>query len=194
MSNASKNAEIDALAMRSEQMTRTVAALEQRIAMLEEENIRFAHLLREHGINVRATSQVALELPPPLEDPLATKDASHALLSGAEQRLLDEACSGSPFFLLIRSATKVDTGHWFRRAPVWVAALADRLVLLAWGAKPWFDAIPFRHLKQSLYNHVTGEVVLAPASGLRIDRFKIAPADGAQILAQIYASKEDDHA
>jgi hypothetical protein len=186
--------ELEVLARRAEQLGRTVATLEQRITLLEEENVHFARLLRERGVEVRASSQIAVELPPPLDRPLTIGDPALPPMREGERRLLEEACAGKPFFLLLRSATRVDTGHWFRRSPVWVAALADRLVLVAWGKTAWVDAVPYRHLKQSLYNHVTGEVVLAPAPGLRLDRFRVAPLDGVQVLAQIYAHKEDAHA
>ena len=40
------------------------------------------------------------------------------------------------------------------------------------------------------YNHVTGELVLAPPRGIRITSAGMTPIDGYQLLAQIYSNKE----
>ncbi len=186
--------ELENLRRRSEQLARTAATLEQRIRLLEAENVRFARMLQERGIQVRASSQAADELPPPLEKALSHNDADLPPMQSGEKRLLEEACAGKPFFMLLRSQTRIDTGHWFRRSQVLAAAQADSLALFAWGRNAWVDIVPYRHLKQSLYNHVTGEVVLAPAPGLRLDRFRASPMDGVQLLAQIHACKEEVHA
>jgi len=52
--------------------------------------------------------------------------------------------------------------------------------------KCWFQKTPLASLRQSLYNHVTGEVVLAPVRELKLTHIQVAPLDGYQLLAQIY--------
>jgi hypothetical protein len=72
-----------------------------------------------------------------------------------------------------------------------VVALERDLLLLAAGKHPLVERIPYGHIRRSLYNHVTGELVLAPAHNLRVERVALPPAAGYQILAQIYAETED---
>lgn len=186
--------ELETLSLRAEQMSRTIASLEQRVAMLEEENARFARMLREQGQAPRPASQVAGELPAPLDRALPENDPVLAAMRPEAKALFNEVASGAPCFMLLSSQTKIDTGHWFRRSRVYAAVFANHIGLFAWGKRSWVESVSFRHLRQSLYNHVTGEVVFAPAHGLRVDRLRLAPLDGVQLLAQIYASKEENNA
>jgi hypothetical protein len=74
-----------------------------------------------------------------------------------------------------RTATMVDTGSWFARAPVHVLVGTDRLVLAATGPRPVVVELPLQALGRAVYNHVTGEIVFprtavsAPAPPLRLD-------------------------
>lgn len=87
---------------------------------------------------------------------------------------------------LMRTNTKVDVGMWFRKRRLYVCLLSHKLVLFANGRKPCAETIPLTELRESRYNHVTGEVVLAPTEGMRINRLKMSPRNGFQLLAQIY--------
>ncbi len=194
MKTTTIDSELEALSTREGQMSRAIAALEQRVVLLEEENARLARMLRERGLAPRPVSQVADELPTPLEQALPPDDPAFAAMRPEEKALFEELAAGAPCFMLLCSQTKIDTGHWFRRSRVYAAVFADRLALFAWGKRPWTESVLFRHLRQSLYNHVTGEIVFAPAHGLRVGRLCLLPLNGAQVLAQIYANKEDDNA
>lgn len=169
-----------------ERLERTVRLLQERITQLEEENAAFAARLKEHGVDVQASSRVALELPPPLRAPAATVAGVRALLSAAEQKLLDDVRAEETVLLLLRSETAADTGAWLKRARLWVAVTPAHVLLLAHGRRPFFQKTPCTRLRQSLYNHVTGELALAPALELKVERLRLAPADGYQVLAQIY--------
>ena len=87
--------------------------------------------------------------------------------------------------------TKLDTGHGSGEAVFMPQHLPTTLVCLR-GASALGGI--FFAISAKLYNHVTGEVVFAPAHGLRVDRLRLAPLDGVQLLAQIYASKEENNA
>lgn len=177
---------------RVERLTREVALLQSRISLLEAENARYAEMLTAKGIPTRARSRVALELPPPIESPIARDNAAFAGMDEAERRLLDECRAGGlPVFFLARSDSSVDTGAWLKKSRVWIAALGSELALFAAGKRPWLAKIPFANLGESFYNHVTGELALAPAAGLSLSSFKLSPRDGYQALAQIYKETKE---
>lgn len=109
-----------------------------------------------------------------------------ALMTPSERKLLEDVCGNEPVLVLFKSDSFVDTGGWLRRSRVWVGATAKELVLLAFGRKPFFQKTTFQVLRESLYNHVTGELVLAPAGELTLNSVKVPPLEGCQLLDQIY--------
>jgi hypothetical protein len=74
---------------------------------------------------------------------------------------------------------------------VWSAATTKEVVLFAAGRRPFIEEIPFTHLYKSLYNHITGEVVFAPAEAESMTRIRLSPSHGFQLLAQIYQENSD---
>jgi len=168
-----------------------IVMLEGRVRMLEAENARLADMLKKQGCKVRAVSATAVELPPPVTEPLAADSGLWAGLEQSERTLLDEIRQGRELFFLAKSKTGVDVGHWFTRGKLVVAAAAEELLLFARGRKPYMEQIPFRFLKESLYNHVTGEVVFSPALEARTQSLRIAPVEGYKLLAQIYGGQDN---
>ena len=169
-----------------ERLKRNVTLLQNRIALLEEENTAFAAMLKERGVDVRASSQIALELPPALMRSLEATAEVFKLLTPAQRELQGEICGAESVIMLLKSDTRVDTGGWFQRGEIWVCALPRELALFAAGRKPFLQKTPYEHLRASIYNHVTGEVALAPAHGLKQHILKVPPLEGYQLLAQIY--------
>jgi hypothetical protein len=113
-------------------------------------------------------------------------------MSSAERALAQSALGASEVFVLLGTTSRVDVGGWLRGGRVWAAALADRLVLFAAGERPYCEELPYARLRGSVYNPVTGELVLAPAEEARVTRLRLSPLDGYQMLAQIYASGQAD--
>ncbi|MDD5679225.1 MAG: hypothetical protein PHW60_14735 [Kiritimatiellae bacterium] len=169
-----------------ESLRQMTALLQDRIALLEEENASYAAMLKERGVDVRSRSQIALELPPALTRPLDATAAVFALLTPAQRTLLDAIRGTESVFMLLKSDTLVDTGGWFRRSNIWVCALPRELALFAQGRKPFLQKTPYEYLRASIYNHVTAEVVLSPSRGLKQRTLKVPPAEGYQLLSQIY--------
>jgi hypothetical protein len=169
-----------------ERLRQTTALLQDRIALLEEENTTYAAMLKERGVDVHSSSQIALELPPALTRPLEATAEVFALLTPAQRTLLDDIRGTESVIMLLKSDTLVDTGGWFRWSDVWVCALPRELALFAAGRKPFLQKMPYEHLRASIYNHVTVEVVLAPSWGLKQRTLKVPPLEGYQLLAQIY--------
>jgi hypothetical protein len=171
-----------------DRLQRQIAELERREQLLAEENAHLADLLREHGIAVRISSHLQRDLPPPVTEALAADSARFSEMTSAERRLYDQLFDGSDVFFIARTDTRLDVGGWLTKALVWVAATSDKLVLFAPGKRAHSERIPFRVLRESLYNHVTGTIALAPATEIATNQLKLMPAEAYQLLAQIYAT------
>ncbi len=171
---------------------RTIQLLGSRIRLLEEENHTFASQLADCGIKVRESSRTVLELPPPVTEEIDENSASFRFLADPERRLAAELLGGDAVYVLEKSESVVDVGHWLGAGVVWVAATAADLVMFAAGKQPYMEQAAYPMLYRSLYNHVTGELVLAPVEGLRLSKIKLAPRAAYQLLAQIYQKEEMD--
>jgi hypothetical protein len=148
------------------------------------------------------------ELPPPLREPLAWPPED---LAPATRELVDGLLQADdPIVLALPTQTLVDVGHWFNSGQLWVGCTREALLLWALGKRPYRERILFSELRESLYNHVTGELMLAPggvgspeeARGLKgvqagvkalARHLRLDPWDGMQILAQIYATEAEPH-
>ena len=131
-----------------------------------------------------------MKLPPANTAPL-DRARMRRRLSGAERRLAESLASGRGVFAVAPTGTKVDVGRWLGKRRICACVLADEMVLLAPGRRPYAESIALADLQASRYNHVTGEVMLAPATGARLRRLKLAPLEGLQLLAQIYKVDEN---
>ena len=100
-----------------------------------------------------------------------------------EHQLLREECGATEPRLCLLSATRIDTGRWWRRSPAWLCVMDDELVLLAVGRRRYFERISIADCRASHYNPATGELVIEPGEALRTNRFKISPAEALRILA-----------
>ena len=72
---------------------------------------------------------------------------------------------------------------------MYLAALPDSLALVAsapGAARPLAERIPFSRLRESRYNHVTGQLALSPAALAGVRGLALAPIEAGQVLAQIY--------
>lgn len=162
-----------------------VAQQQERITLLDEENAALAAKLRELGVDVRRATHHAYELPAATREPLAGTREALSLMTESEQKLLATLCGSDAVLMAVHTGTTVDVGGWVRKARVWVIATATDLVLIAAGRKPLVQKIAYGHIRASLYNHVTGELVLAPNRKFRVSHVKVHPAEGFQLLAQI---------
>jgi hypothetical protein len=113
-------------------------------------------------------------------------------MTWGERKLFKEVVGKSKILLVYKTGSHIDVGHWFGGGIVWVCAAADELALFAAGRRGYSERVPFRLLRESLYNHVTGELALAPATELGVRTLKMTPAEGYQLLAQIYREADSD--
>jgi len=132
-------------------------------------------------------SPIASELPPPREESI-DRDRLFAHMGYRERFLARQLVGDEPIFLAAPTGTKIDVGSWLLKGRVWALALADALAIVACGPcgrRVLARKIPYARLRRSQYNHVTGEVALAPEkTGLR--GLKLDPVTGYQLLAQIH--------
>jgi len=98
---------------------------------------------------------------------------------------------------VFRTGTRVDTGGWFRQGRVLAMLDGGALTLSADGPRPFVERISLTLLRKSLYNAATGEVDLAPATGARLQRLKLDPARGRDLVCVLKTQekeKENSHA
>jgi len=111
-------------------------------------------------------------------------------LSRSGRALMHRACGDREVQRLFATGTRVDTGTWFRGARVWVGVLPDGLALIADGPRPLVQHIAAPDLHGSLYNHVTGELILAPAAGAAVRALRIDPLSAQWICARVLRGDE----
>jgi len=131
----------------------------------------------------------APELPPAREGPPARAGGVFSRMGYRERFLAEQLLASEEVFVIARTGTKIDVGSWLLRGRVWVFALSDSLAIVACGPaglRVRAEKIPYDDLRESQYNHVTGELALAPVKGLPFRGLRIDPITGCQILAQIH--------
>jgi hypothetical protein len=126
-----------------------------------------------------------MKLPPANTTPLDRR-ARRRQLGRARRRVLESLVGDEAVYYVQRTRTKVDVGGWFRKGRVCICLLANEAVILAKGKRPYVERIPLQRLRESQYNHVTGELMLAPDGATQISGLKVPPLEGLQILAQIH--------
>ena len=124
-------------------------------------------------------------LPPAVSRPLDRQGEAYGRLPAATRALLERAAGGDDVLVLVRTATRVDVGLWFRRRRLWVGCLAHAMVFVAPGPAPVAVRAPLAALAKARYNPVTGELALPPMEGLAPRGLKVPALDAYQILSQI---------
>ena len=106
--------------------------------------------------------------------------------------LLDATIDPAARVRVLPTRTRVDVGSWLGRRAVWLCVMADRISLLAPGPLPVVCEAPFTELRESFYNHITGELVLRPASSLPVTHVRLRPYDAKDLLQRM-GIEESDH-
>ena len=116
-------------------------------------------------------------------------------MTGSERRLLAAVGEGQAE-LVTQTRSRVDVGRWLIQARVWAVCLPGELALCAAGKRPFVQRVPWPDLRASLYNQVTGELVLAPVAGAQVRRLRLPPLPAGRILLHIAKmntkNREDD--
>ena len=132
-----------------------------------------------------------MKLPPVSAKPLDRAER-RTRLGGARRRFVESVTGQKSIFHVRKTGTKVDAGYWLGKRRVWACLLETELLLFARGRRPYVERIPLADLRESRYNHVTGEVVLAPIETATVKALKVPPLAALEILAYIHHGDERD--
>jgi hypothetical protein len=107
-------------------------------------------------------------------------------MTARERRLYQNVLGDETAVVLLLTESTIEVGLLFWRSRVWLCATANCLLLFASGRRPLIQKVPFAHIQESLYNHVTGALVLAPNRKYKLAQVQLPPLAAYQVLAQIY--------
>jgi hypothetical protein len=126
---------------------------------------------------------------------LAGADIEGGEFTPEERSWQQQSCRGREPSVVVRTRTGVDVGHWLGKSPVCAAVTDGELVLFAPGKRPYAERLTIRDgLRDSEYNHITGELMLAPGDSLRVRRLKLSPVAGRMLWEQIQSkTKAGNH-
>lgn len=116
---------------------------------------------------------------------LARLNAAAWAAARRDERFLSAVTAGREVWIKGISETRLDTGGWFRGARLAFALEPGGLRLFARGRKPFTADLPFRAIADSRYNHVTGELMLAPGEELPVKRLRLPPRTAEEMLGRI---------
>ncbi len=125
-----------------------------------------------------------MKLPPVSDEPL-NRDRRLARLGESRERFLESLIGDRDVYHVQRTGTKVDVGYWTGKRRVWSCLLDDQLLLCAIGRLSFVERIPLDELRDSQYNHVTGEIVLAPIEITKVQTLKVPPLAALEMLTNI---------
>jgi hypothetical protein len=103
-------------------------------------------------------------------------------MNNLEQQLLRDKVGAAKPRLQLRTKTRVDTGRWWRKTPLWLCVMEDELVLLSVSRRRYCERLPFSVSQQTHYNHSTGELVIEPAEALQYNCCALSPRDALRVL------------
>ena len=120
---------------------------------------------------------------------LETTHPDH-VLSAAESALLSDELSGQRPLVLLRSASRVDTGRWLRKSPIWLCLTETDILLLAASKRRYVQRMPIAACKASQYCHTSGALLLQPSDTWRFSAIQLPPADALNVLNHIDSANQ----
>jgi len=103
-------------------------------------------------------------------------------MNAVEKAVLHAEVGDSMPRLVIRSNTRIDTGRWWWRSPLLLAVMEEELVIFAGARRRYACRIAFDSCRQSVYDHGSRELVLAPVEGLEHKRVGMSVSDALRVL------------
>lgn len=118
---------------------------------------------------------------------MATLTPTHPehVLSTTESALLSEALAGQTPRLLLRSMTRVDTGRWLSKSPLWLCVTQTDMLLLAASKRRYVQRLPLNDCATSQYCHTSGALLLQPSETWRFNTIQLPPADALMVLKHL---------
>jgi len=103
-------------------------------------------------------------------------------MNTAERALLDELLQGEQARVLLRSATRIDTGRWLRSSRLWLCVTEQSLLLFAASRRRHAERLAVGETLDTWYSHATGQLVIEPGEKLTINTISLKPMDARQVL------------
>lgn len=110
-----------------------------------------------------------------------------------EEQLLRDAAGDATPRLTVRADTRVDTGRWGRRSPLWLCVMRDELILLSVGRRRYLQRVGIDDCRDSHYNAACGGLVISPAEGLRFPCVEMPASEALRALDFIHSTTETTH-
>ena len=107
------------------------------------------------------------------------------VLSDSEAAALEEALEGASSELLYRTGTRIDTGRWLRKSPLWLCLTGSDLLLLAASKRRYVQRMPLTDCKDTQYSHTSGALLLAPSDAWHHNAVQLAPDKALRVLNHI---------
>jgi len=87
--------------------------------------------------------------------------------------------------LLLRSCTRVDTGRWLGKSPIWLCVTASDVLLLAVSKRRYLQRMPLADCNGTEYCHTSGALLLQPSNQWRFNAIALPPTDALHVLRHI---------
>lgn len=126
---------------------------------------------------------------------MPTLETTHpdAALSAQENALLSEELAGQRPQLLLRSKTRVDTGRWLAKSPLWLCVTETTIVLLAASKRRYVQRMPITDCTTSQYCHTSGALLLQPSDQWRFHSIQLPPADALKVLKHLERATQSNN-
>lgn len=105
------------------------------------------------------------------------------MMNEIETQLFRDECGDAEPKLLVCTKTRIDAGRWWRPTRTWLCVMENELVMLAVSRRRYVVRVPLSDCAESHYCHATGELVIGPVEGLRVDRFRLSPREALAALS-----------
>jgi hypothetical protein len=99
-----------------------------------------------------------------------------------EQQLLRDNVGEAEPRLRLRTKTRIDTGRWWRKTPLWLCIMKDDIILLSVSRRRYFERLAITESQKTHYNHSTGKLVIEPAESLQYNCCSLSPSDSIRVL------------
>lgn len=116
-------------------------------------------------------------------------ESTQAAAPKAVRALLDELRGGEAVRWVVATGSTVDTGGWLRGGRLWAGVTDTALLLAAAGRRSHGERLALADLRQSLYNHTTGELVLVRGPGRSRQPVRLEPMEASRLLEWIHRGR-----
>lgn len=106
-------------------------------------------------------------------------------LNSRERDILNAEIGDIEPRIVVRSDTRIDTGGWWSRTPLWVCVTEQDVVVLAATRRSYLQRFPIKSCRDSHYCHVTGELVIEAGEDLRFRRLAMSPTNALRVLESL---------